>query len=312
LYTAAAQQSLEYLLLPVLLSVLHLLLMALQVINRVRLTPDGGSAQESPRVAVPFIVQCDASLGLQYDAELHTEDTSYVSSHSIQAGGPSDVQLSWGSAASAAVPARVTFQRSVASVVFRAAGQLLVKNNGDTIAKVQSMQLQCPWASSIIPVLCSGMPNFDVAPHETRPCTVNERVPGDWSADTSQLCTITAEVQGSFPIQQAIKLDFKSAPKGSGSQSKCARWSVTCSQPVGGTNNWQAAVTSNASVGQELCGGDDNKPVVEETIITWNGTWTGPGDQPGDCATPVAVSMYFCWCQQDWCYNCCCFIQLLS
>jgi hypothetical protein len=251
---------------------LPLLLLALQLINTVALTPDDGTPRRSSPVGATVNVLCDVKLGIRFDHDLQVEGPQ-VWSHTIQAGGPSDVQLSWGSAAPAAVPARVTFQRIVAPAVFRASGKLYVTNNGAALAKVQSLQLQCPWASSI-PVLCSGMPNFDVPAHDTRPCQVNERVPGDWSADTSQPCTITAEVYGSQPTTQAITLDFKSArSSGTGSQNGCARWSVTCSQPIGGTDNWQAAVISVANDSQELCGGDNNGPI--ERILQSLGMATG-------------------------------------
>jgi hypothetical protein len=257
-------------------------LLGLQLINTVTLTPDGGLPQESNRVAVTFDVQCDVSLAIRFEPVLRVEGPT-VWSHTIQAIGPSDVALSWGSATPAVVLARVNFQRSITPAIFRASGQLYVTNNGAGLVRVQSLHLQCPWASSI-PVLCSGAPSFNVAAGDTSTCQVNEHVPGDWGADTSQDCTITAEVQGSPPTTQPVKLDFKSASSlDSGSQGGCARWSVTCSQPVGGTNNWQATVTSEATDSQQLCGDKD-------TTITWKGTWTGPGDQPGDCGTPASVS----------------------
>jgi hypothetical protein len=276
---------------------LLLLLLLLQITNIVTLTPEGGGAQQSPTVSVPLTVKgCDQPLGINFNNPQLQTQVTYSWTHSVQAAGATSTMIDWGS--SATFPARAVFQRTVTSAVFTVMGQMQLTNPENGPVWVQSVQIQCPWTSTIV-ITCGNSQftgtnvGFVIPARGTISCPVNQQVPAIWGADMTQPCRVYAQNYWNIetPINNNIVLNFM-APTRWIRFNDCVIWSTRCDVPTGGSPRWlaQASGGPGPSGSPPICGNDNNAPIPDQQLtISMGGTWTGPGDQPGDCGNAKSV-----------------------
>lgn len=267
------------------------------ITNTVTLSPDnGGGTLQSQSVSVPLQVKgCNLPLGLVFNNPFTRTDITYSWTHSIQATGSTSPQVNWG--ASAVVPARAVFQRTVTSATFLLTGEMQLTNPENAPVWVQALQIQCPWTTTFV-IQCgvSGVGGlgvgFVIPARGTINCPVNQQIPGVWGADMTQPCRIYAQNYWNIEtIRNDQVLNF-AAPKQWVRINDCVQWSMFCSSPTGGSPRWQARMTGGPTGGGvRICGNDNNAPIPDQDAsIAIGGTWTGSGDQPGDCGNAVTAT----------------------